>query len=138
MAEELLALEANRTWDLVPRPSDGTVIGSKWIYSIKVKPDGSLDRYKARLVAQGFKQEYGINYDETFAPVAKMTTVRTLLAVAAIQKWPLFQMDVKNAFLHGDLQETVHMSPPPGYSCDSALVCRLKKSLYGLKEQTEA
>ena len=82
MAEELLALEANSTWDLVPLPAHVSIIGSKWVYSIKVKSDGSLDRYKARLVAQGFKQEYGLDYEETFTPVEKMTTVRCLISVA--------------------------------------------------------
>ncbi len=76
-------------------------------YSVKLKSDGSLDRYKARLVAQGFSQEYGIDYDETFAPIAKMTTVRTLIAISTIRDWDIFQMDVKNAFLNGDLSETV-------------------------------
>eukprot|EP00268_Persea_americana_P018509 TRINITY_DN19252_c0_g1_i1.p1 TRINITY_DN19252_c0_g1~~TRINITY_DN19252_c0_g1_i1.p1 ORF type:complete len:133 (+),score=26.04 TRINITY_DN19252_c0_g1_i1:3-401(+) len=98
MTEELLALEANNTWELVPAPTDASVIGSKWIYSIKVHSDGSLDRYKARLVAQGYKQECGIDYEETFAPVAKMTTICTLLCVVAACNWLLWQMNVKNAF----------------------------------------
>ena len=82
-------------------------------------------------MAQGFKQEYGIDYEETFASVAKMTSVRTLFAIAAVHNWPLWQMDVKNAFLHRDLQETVFMWPPPGYACPPNYVCRLRKSLYG-------
>ena len=117
MTEELLALEANHTWDLVPTPDKASVIGSKWIFSVKVNSDGSLDRYKARLVAQGYKQEYGIDYEETFVPVAKMITVRTLFCIAAARNWPPWQMDVKNAFLHGDLKETVYLKPPPGYAC---------------------
>ena len=83
MQEELSALEANKTWDVVDCPVGVTPLGCKWVYSIKVKSDGSLDRYKARLVALGNNQEYGVNYEETFAPVAKMTTVRTILAIAA-------------------------------------------------------
>ena len=85
MNEELLALESNSTWDLVPTPLDASIIGSKWVDSIKVRSDGSLDRYKARPVAQAYKQEYGTDYKETFAPVAKMTTVRCLLSVVSIQ-----------------------------------------------------
>jgi len=104
---ELLALEENQTWDIVPCPSSVKPLGSKFVFSIKLRSDGSIDRYKARLVVLGNKQEYGLDYDETFAPVAKMTTVRTILAIAASQAWPLHQMDVKNAFLHGDLKEEV-------------------------------
>lgn len=103
MADQIVALESNQTWDLVPRLESGSVIGSKWVFSIKVKTDGTLDRYKARLVGQGFKQEHRIDYEETCAPKAKMTTVRTLLSVAAIRNWPLWQMDVTNDLLHRDL-----------------------------------
>ncbi|GAB2269615.1 hypothetical protein Dimus_038779 [Dionaea muscipula] len=139
MKEELDALQTNETWELVPCPSLVRPIGCKWVFSIKLKSDGTLDRYKARLVALGNCQEYGIDYAETFAPVAKMTTVRTLLAIAASQSWPLYQMDVKNAFLHGDLKETVYMKPPPGLSLPSSpLICRLKRSLYGLKQAPRA
>ena len=98
MDEEIKALNANHTWDFVSLPSNTSVIGSKWVYTIKVKPDGTLDRYKACLVAQGYEQEYGINYEETFAPVAKMTIVRTLLAIASCKQWSLYQLYVKNAF----------------------------------------
>lgn len=104
MAEELDALQRSRTWDLVPLPEGKSVIGCRWVYKVKTRSDGTLERYKARLVAKGYAQEYGVDYEETFAPVAKMTSVRTLLAVAAVYRWPLFQLDVKNAFLHGDLQ----------------------------------
>lgn len=134
MNEELLALESNSTWDLVPTPQDASIIGSKWVQSIKVHSDGILDRYKARLVAHGYKQEYGIDYKDTFAPVAEMTTIRSLLSVAFVRDWPLWQMDVKNDFLHRDLQETIYMRPPPGYACPPKHVCKLKKSLYGLKQ----
>ncbi|CAL1376492.1 unnamed protein product [Linum trigynum] len=135
MIEEIDALEENETWEVIPRTPDMSVVGCKWVFTVKLKPDGSLDRYKARLVAQGFSQEYGIDYDETFAPVAKMQTVRCVLAVAAMRNWPLVQLDVKNAFLHGDLKETIYMACPAGYSKGGPnVVCRLKKSLYGLKQ----
>ena len=110
-------------------------LGSKFVFSIKHRSDGSIDRYKARLVTFGNKQEYGLDYDETFAPVAKMTTVRTILALAASQSWPLHQMDVKNAFLHGDLKAGVYLKLPYGMSTSSSNdVCKLKRSLYGLKQ----
>ncbi|CAL1409432.1 unnamed protein product [Linum trigynum] len=139
MKDETDALEANHTWDLVPRTPEMSVIGSRWVYNIKMLSDGTLERFKARVVAQGFKQEYGIDYEETFAPVVKMQTVRCVFAVAAMRGWPLIQLDVKNAFLHGDLKETIYMERPPGYSKgDSSMVCKLVRSLYGLKQAPRA
>ncbi|RVW75220.1 Retrovirus-related Pol polyprotein from transposon TNT 1-94 [Vitis vinifera] len=113
MKEELDALTKNHTWDLVTLPPGQSVVGCKWIFKIKTRSDGSVERYKARLVAKGFTQEYGIDYEETFAPVARISSVRALLVVAATRKWDLFQMDVKNVFLNGDLSEEVYMQPPP-------------------------
>ena len=108
-------------------------------FSVKLRSDGSLDRYRARLVALGNKQEYGVDYEETFAPVAKMTTVRTILAIPASQSWRLHQMDVKNAFLHGDLQEEIYMKLPSGMTTSSPHdVCKLMRSLYGLKQAPRA
>ena len=115
MNEELDALYKNNTWDMVDLPPGQSVVGCRWVYKIKTKADGFVERYKARLVAKGFTQEYGIDYEETFAPVARLTSVRCLIAVAAVRRWPLYQMDVKNAFLNGDLHEKVYMQPPPGY-----------------------
>ncbi|KAL3502083.1 hypothetical protein ACH5RR_036532 [Cinchona calisaya] len=132
---EFLALEENQTWDVVSCPPSVKPLGSKLVFSIKLRPDGSIDRYKARLVVLGNKQQYGLDYDETFAPVAKMTTVRTIVALAASQSWSLHQMDVKNAFLHGDLKEEVYIKLPHGMPTSSPnTVCKLKRSLYGLKQ----
>ena len=125
MAEVLDALAHTHTWDLVPLPSHAVLITCRWIYKVKTRSDGSIERYKTRLVARGFQQEYGRDYEETFAPVAHMQTIRTLVAVAAVRDWQLTQLDVKNAFLHGDLQEEVYMTPPPGLRVFSGLVCRL-------------
>ncbi|RVW44227.1 Retrovirus-related Pol polyprotein from transposon RE1 [Vitis vinifera] len=138
MKEELDALTKNHTWDLVTLPPGQSVVGCKWIYKIKTRSDGSVERYKARLVAKGFTQEYGIDYEETFAPVARISSVRALLAVAAARKWDLFQMDVKNVFLNGDLSEEVYMQPPPGLSVESNKVCHLRRALYGLKQAPRA
>ncbi|KAJ9554225.1 hypothetical protein OSB04_018270 [Centaurea solstitialis] len=138
MQEELRALAKAHKWDSVLLPSGKRPIGSKWVFKIKTRSDGSVDRYKARLVAKGFNQEYGIDYEETFAPVARITSVRSLLAIAATKHWPLFQMDVKNAFLNGDLSEEVYMTPPPGVSLPTGHVCRLRKALYGLKQAPRA
>uniref|UniRef100_A0A2N9HQG6 Integrase catalytic domain-containing protein n=1 Tax=Fagus sylvatica TaxID=28930 RepID=A0A2N9HQG6_FAGSY len=138
MTEELQALEKTHTWDLVDLPPGKSAIGCKWVYKIKTKSDGSIERYKARLVAKGYAQEYGIDYEETFAPVARITSVRSLLAIAAVHQWPLFQMDVKNAFLNGDLTEEVYMQAPPGYSDCPDKVCLLRRALYGLKQAPRA
>lgn len=105
MNEELQALEENKTWTITTLPPGKKSIACKWLYKTKYKPDGSVERYKSRLVILGCRQTYGIDYMETFAPVAKLTTLRALLAVTAIQGWITVQMDVRNAFLNGDLEE---------------------------------
>src|SRR3954468_1715351 len=138
MAEEIAALERTGTWEIVPLPPLIRQITCKWVYKIKTRSDGSLERYKARLVARGFQQEHGRDYDETFAPVAHMTTVRSLLAVASVRHWSVSQLDVQNAFLNGQLSEEVYMQPPPGYSVPEGMVCRLRRSLYGLKQAPRA
>ena len=109
MKNELDVFSKNHNWDLVTLPPGKSVVGCKWIYKIKTRSDGSIEHYKARLVAKGFTQEYGIDYEETFAPVTHISSVRALLAVATASKLDLFQMDVKNAFLSEDLSEEVYM-----------------------------
>ncbi|WVZ70987.1 hypothetical protein U9M48_019614 [Paspalum notatum var. saurae] len=138
MAEEIAALERTGTWDIVPTPSHVHPITCKWVYKVKTRFDGSLECYKARLIAGGFQQEQGRDYDETFAPVAHMTTVRALLAVASVREWSISQLDVNNAFLNGELREEVYMQPPRGYSVLQGMVCRLHRSLYGLKQAPQA
>ncbi|PKI61876.1 hypothetical protein CRG98_017774 [Punica granatum] len=114
MKAELSALERNGTWVIADLPTGKKAIGCKWIYKVKRKADGSIERYKARLVAKGYTQIEGLDFDETFASVAKLVSVRVLLTVALYKNWELFQLDVDNAFLHGDLEEEVYMKLPPG------------------------
>ena len=116
MRLELQSLEDNGTWTYTLLPTGKKPIGCKWVYKIKYQPDGTIERYKARLVAKGYTQVEGLDYRETFAPVAKLITVRNLLAIAAAKGWSLHQLDVQNAFLHGDISEEIYMSPPPGFS----------------------
>ncbi|RVW56043.1 Retrovirus-related Pol polyprotein from transposon TNT 1-94 [Vitis vinifera] len=117
--EEVRALEKNGTWEITDLPRGKKPVGCKWIFTVKYKADGNVDRYKARLVAKGFTQSYGIDYQETFAPVAKLNTVRVLLSLAANLDWSLHQLDVKNAFLNGDLEEEVYMDIPAGLETTS-------------------
>ena len=135
MNKELQALENNHTWDLTSLPPNKTPIDCKWIYKIKFQPNGTIERYKARLVARGDKQIKGKDYKYTFSPVARFTTIRTLIAIAAAKHWSIQQVDINNAFLHGYISEDIYMLPPQGYS--KALpgqVCKLNRSLYGLKQ----
>lgn len=135
MKAEILALERNGTWKLVDLPNGVKPIGNKWVYRIKRNADGTLARYKARLVAKGYNQVEGLDYFDTFSPVAKLTTVRVILALAAAQNWHLHQLDVDNAFLHGTLDEDVYMQVPAGVLTEKPnQVCKLQKSLYGLKQ----
>jgi hypothetical protein len=135
MDAELKAFELNNTWVLVDLPPHKQSISCKWVYKIKYKSDGSIERYKARLVAKGYNQCEGIDYLETFSSIAKLTTVRLFLALAAARSWHLHQLDVNNSFLHGDLHEEVYMTLPLGFaSKGESRVCKLNKSLYGLKQ----
>ncbi|KAJ0621772.1 putative RNA-directed DNA polymerase [Helianthus annuus] len=134
MNSEMEALYRNNTWVLVDLPKGRKPIGCKWVFKFKYKANGEVERYKARLVAKGFNQREGLDFGETFSPVVKMTTVRIVLKLAVNNNWPLYQMDVNNAFLYGMLSEDVYMTQPQGYSSKDNKVCKLVKSLYGLKQ----
>eukprot|EP00253_Pinus_taeda_P006070 PITA_06070 len=136
MDEETNAIERNKTWDLVELPKGKEVIRVKWVYKTKSNAEGKIERHKARLVVKGYKQQYGRDYEETFAPVARMETVKAVLSIATQNKWKVDQMDVKSTFLNGVLKEEVYIEKPPGYEKKGQehKVCRLKKSLYGLKQ----
>jgi hypothetical protein len=140
MDEEMATLDVNATWELVVLPKDKKAIGFKWEYKVEHNADGSVSRYKARLVVKGCAQTYGIDYEKTYSPIAKMTTVRAIIAMVVAKRWSLHQMDVKNVFLHGDLHEEVYMEQPPNYvdQTHPNLVCMLKKVLYGLKQAPRA
>jgi hypothetical protein len=129
MEAEYEALQANHTWDLVPSPPGANVVTGKWIFKLKLHADGSLERYKARYVLQGFTQRPGVDYDETFSPVVKPATIRIVLTLALSRDWTVHQLDVTNAFLHGTLRETVYCTQPVGF---------VDKSLYGLKQAPRA
>ncbi|RVW34639.1 Retrovirus-related Pol polyprotein from transposon RE2 [Vitis vinifera] len=114
MQHELTALELNKTWKLVTLPKNKRTIGCKWVFKVKYKADGTIERHKARLVAKGYTQQEGFDLFDTFSHVAKITSIRLLLVVAAVKQWHLHQLNVNNAFLHGDLHEEVYMELPPG------------------------
>ncbi|XP_074576648.1 uncharacterized protein LOC141833162 [Curcuma longa] len=140
MQEELNQFERSDVWELVPRPSDNTIVTTKWVFRNKLDDQGKVTRNKARLVARGFNQVEGLDYDETYAPVARLESIRILLGYAAYMGFKLHQMDVKSAFLNGFIKEEVYVEQPPGFeNVDYPNhVYKLKKALYGLKQAPRA
>ncbi|KAL5845343.1 hypothetical protein ACOSQ3_011396 [Xanthoceras sorbifolium] len=136
MNEEIKAIEKNDTWTLTTLPEGH----EKWVYKTKKNAKGEVQRYKARLVAKGYKQRAGINYGEVFAPVVRLESIKLMIALAAQQKWKIYQLDVKSTFLNGFLQEEVYVEQPMGYvkNGHEDKVYRLKKSFYGLKQAPRA
>jgi hypothetical protein len=140
MIKEYQSIIKNDVWEIVRRPKSKDVVSSKWLFKIKHAADGSISKYKARFVARGFSQKEGIDYEETFAHVARYTSIGTIIALAATMKWKLHQMDVKTTFLNGVIEEEVYMEQPQGFEVEDrkSHVCKLKKALYGLKQALRA
>ncbi|CAL1395827.1 unnamed protein product [Linum trigynum] len=140
MDAEISMIEKNKTWELVDQPQNKPVIGLKWIYKIKFNEDGTIQKYKARLVAKGYSQQPGIDFHETYAPVARMETIITVLALAAQLELPVYQLDVKSAFLNGELDEEVYVEQPLGYEKkeEEGKVYRLRNALYGAEASTKS
>ncbi|KAL5798093.1 hypothetical protein ACOSQ2_002913 [Xanthoceras sorbifolium] len=140
MEEEMSMIQKNKIWELVDKPKRRKVIGVKWVYRIKLNADGSINKCKARLVVKGYAQIFGVDYSDTFAPVARLDTIRMLLSIAAQISWKVLQLDVKSAFLNGILQEEIYVEQPNGFVVqgEEDKVYLLKKALYGLKQAPRA
>ena len=140
MIEEYQSIIKNDVWDVVPRPKDKSIVSSKWIFKTKHSIDGSIEKFKSRFVARGFSQKEGIDYEETFAPVAIYTSIRNILSLTTKMKWKLHQEDVKTTFLNGVIEEEVYIEQSPGFETHDKgkHVCRLNKALYGLKQEPKA
>lgn len=140
MEDEYNALLRNNTWVLVPQTPDMNLITTKWLFRVKYTKDGRVDRYKARLVAKGFQQTAGVDYFNTYSPVIKPQTLRLLFTLAVSRGWVIQQVDINNAFLNGELKETVYIQQPEGFRSPSSPnhVCKLIKALYGLKQAPKA
>lgn len=140
MHAKIDVLAENVTWELVPRSPSQNVIGCEWVFKTKLCADGTLDRLKARLVAKDYNQREDVDFYETFSPVIKPGSIRTVLTIATVKHWPIRQLDIKNAFLHGYLHEAVFMEQPPGFidSTQPNYVCKLNRALYGLKQAPRA
>jgi len=137
---EMNSIQSNKTWELSMLPAGHKAIGLKWVFKVKKDPDGNIIKHKARLVAKGYAQREGVDFEEVFAPVARIETVRLLIALAAQKGWQVHHMDVKSAFLNGDLMEEVYVQQPPGFVVEggSGKVLKLNKALYGLRQAPRA
>jgi hypothetical protein len=140
MVEEYTSIMKNDVWDIVPRPERKLVVSSRWFYKIKHATDGSIEKYKSRFVARGFSKKEGVDYEETFAPIAKYTSIRAVMSLVSIMGWKIHQMDVKTTFLNGIIEEEVYIEKSSGFeiSGKESHVCMLKKALYGLKQASRA
>jgi len=140
MVEEYDSIIRNSVWDVVPTPQDKSVVSSKWLYKAKQVADGSVEKHKARFVARGFSQVEGIDYDETFAPIARYSYIRSMLALSAQMGWKIHPMDVKTMFLNGKIEEVVYVEQLEGFETfnHESHVCQLKRALYGLKQAPHA
>jgi hypothetical protein len=140
MMKEYNSIMMNDVWQVVPRSDGKLVVTSKWLYKLKHYADGSIEKYKARFVAWGFSQVEGVDYDETIVPVARYTSIRVVISIAAEMGWKIHQMDVKTAFLNGLIEEKVYIEQPLGFEVHGreSHVCRLKKALYRLKQAPRA
>ena len=140
MERELESIEKNQTWELVDLPKGHKSIGLKWVYKLKKDSEGKVLKHKARLVAKGYVQKKGVDFEEVFAPVARLDTIRLILALAAHRGWKIHHLDVKSAFLNGELEEEVYVGQPKSFIDQTAehKVYKLSKSLYGLKQAPRA
>ena len=129
----------NDVWDIVPKLENKSVVSSKWIYNIKHAADGSIEKYKARFVARGFSQKEGIDYEDTFSPIERYTSIRMIMALSSMMKWDLQQMHINTTFLNGMIEEEVYIKQPQGFEVKDIVtyVYKLKKDLYGLKTLEE-
>jgi hypothetical protein len=135
MTKEYQSIIKNDVWEIVPGPKRKDAVSSKWIFKIKHVVDGSVEKYKERFVARGFSQKEGIDYEETFAPVARYTSIRTIIALTTKMKWKLHQMDMKTTLLNGVIEEEVYIEQPQGFEVEDMKthVYKLKKALFGLQ-----
>lgn len=140
MMSQILSIEKNRTWELTDFPKNHKVIGIKWIFKLKKNPDEEIMKHKARLVAKGYVQQFGVDYSEVFALVARLETVRLILAYAAFKNWEVHHMDVNTTFLNGEFEEEVYVAQPEGFvdKENPNMVLKLRKALYGLKQAPRA